>query len=41
MMSLAVSAVLGGAPAIAQQVIFPAQGQSAAQQRKDEAECYA
>ena len=41
MMSMAVLAVLGSVPAVAQQVIFPAQGQSAAQQQKDEAECYA
>lgn len=41
MMSVALLAALGGAPAVAQQVIFPAKGQSAAQQQKDEAECYA
>lgn len=28
------------APAIAQQIIYPAKGQSAEQQQKDEAECY-
>lgn len=39
-MSIAVLAALVGAPAIAQQVIYPAKGQSAAQQQKDEAECY-
>ena len=39
-MSLTVLAALVSAPAIAQQVIYPAKGQSAAQQRKDEAECY-
>ena len=31
---------LVSAPAVAQQVIYPAKGQSAAQQQKDEAECY-
>jgi hypothetical protein len=40
-MSVAVLAALASAPAVAQQVIFPAKGQSAAQQQKDEAECYA
>ena len=39
--AVAVWAVLASAPAVAQQVIFPAKGQSAAQQQKDEAECYA
>ena len=39
-MSIAVLAALVSAPAIAQQVIYPAKGQSAAQQQKDEAECY-
>ena len=39
-MSAAVFAALVSAPAIAQQVIYPAKGQSAAQQQKDEAECY-
>jgi uncharacterized protein YcfJ len=41
MMIIAVLAALGGAPAVAQQVIFPAKGQSAAQQQKDETYCYA
>jgi hypothetical protein len=41
MTSFAVLAALAGAPAVAQQAIFPAKGQSAAQQQKDEAECYA
>jgi hypothetical protein len=40
-MSVAVLAALGSAPAVAQQVIYPAKGQSAAQQQKDETECYA
>lgn len=40
MMSVAVFAALVSAPAIAQQVIYPAKGQSAQQQQKDEAECY-
>jgi hypothetical protein len=39
--AVGVWAVLASAPAVAQQVIFPAKGQSAAQQQKDEAECYA
>ena len=39
-MSIAVLAALTSAPVIAQQVIYPAKGQSAAQQQKDEAECY-
>lgn len=39
-MSAAVFAALASAPVIAQQVIYPAKGQSAAQQQKDEAECY-
>lgn len=39
-MSAAVFATLTSAPVIAQQVIYPAKGQSAAQQQKDEAECY-
>jgi hypothetical protein len=40
-MSTAVLAALASAPAVAQQVIYPAKGQSAAQQQKDESECYA
>ena len=40
-MSIAVFAALVSAPAIAQQIIYPAKGQSAEQQRKEEAECYA
>jgi hypothetical protein len=36
----AVLVVLFSTPAIAQQVIYPAKGQSAQQQQKDEAECY-
>jgi uncharacterized protein YcfJ len=40
-MSAAVLAALASAPAIAQQVIYPKKGQSAAQQQKDEKECYA
>ena len=40
-MSVAVLAALASAPAVAQQVIYPAKGQSAAQQQKDETECYA
>lgn len=36
-----VMAVLLGAPVMAQQIIYPAKGQSAQQQKKDEAECYA
>lgn len=39
-MSIVVLAALLSAPAIAQQVIYPAKGQSASQQQKDEAECY-
>jgi hypothetical protein len=42
MMSVAVFAALVSAPALAQQlIIYPANGQSAAQQQKDEGECYA
>jgi hypothetical protein len=41
MMSLALVAAFVSAPAVAQQVIYPAKGQSAQQQQKDEAECYA
>lgn len=37
---VAVFAVLISTSAIAQQVIYPAKGQSAQQQQKDEAECY-
>ena len=33
-------AALASAPAVAQQLIYPAKGQSAEQQKKDEAECY-
>ena len=33
-------AVFASAPVIAQQIIYPANGQSAEQQQKDEAECY-
>ncbi len=40
-MSVAVLAAFASAPVIAQQVIYPAKGQSAAQQQKDESECYA
>jgi hypothetical protein len=40
-MSVTLLAVLGSASAVAQQVIYPAKGQSAAQQQKDETECYA
>ena len=40
-MSAAVLVALASAPAVAQQVIYPAKGQSAEQQQKDEAECYA
>lgn len=39
--SVAMLAALASAPAVAQQVIFPAKGQSAAQQQKDETYCYA
>ncbi|MDP2784450.1 MAG: glycine zipper family protein [Sulfurimicrobium sp.] len=38
--SVAVIAALVSAPAVAQQIIYPAKGQSAQQQQKDEAECY-
>ena len=38
--SIALLAAIVSAPAIAQQVIYPAKGQSAQQQQKDEAECY-
>src|SRR6478736_8282734 len=37
----AVLAALASAPAVAQLVIYPAKGQSAAQQQKDETECHA
>lgn len=40
-MSITVFAALVSFPAIAQQAIYPAKGQSAQQQQKDEAECYA
>ena len=40
-MSIALLAAFVSAPTIAQQVIYPAKGQSAQQQQKDEAECYA
>jgi hypothetical protein len=40
MMSIALFTVLVSAPAFAQQVIYPAKGQSAQQQQKDEGECY-
>lgn len=33
-------AILASTPVIAQQIIYPAKGQSAEQQQKDEAECY-
>ena len=33
-------AVFASAPVIAQQIIYPANGQSAEQQQKDESECY-
>ena len=39
--SVALLAALASAPAVAQQLIYPAKGQSAEQQKKDEAECYA
>jgi hypothetical protein len=39
--SVVVLAALLAAPASAQQIIYPAKGQSAQQQKKDEAECYA
>jgi hypothetical protein len=39
-MSVAVLVTFVSAPAIAQPIIYPAKGQSAAQQQKDEAECY-
>lgn len=39
--SVAMLTALASAPAVAQQVIFPAKGQSAAQQQKDETYCYA
>jgi len=38
---VAVLAALASAPAFAQQVIYPAKGQSAAKQQKDETECNA
>jgi hypothetical protein len=42
MVSVALFAALVSAPALAQQlIIYPANGQSAAQQQKDEGECYA
>ena len=37
---VAMLTALASAAAVAQQVIYPAKGQSAAQQQKDEAECY-
>src|SRR3954468_24338178 len=40
-MPIAVLAALASAPAVAQQVIYPQKGQSAAQQQKDDAECSA
>ncbi|MBT9611931.1 MAG: hypothetical protein IV108_01530 [Burkholderiales bacterium] len=40
-MSVTVIAALVSAPVFAQQIIYPAKGQSAKQQQKDEAECYA
>lgn len=40
-MSVAVIAVFVSTSALAQQIIYPAKGQSAKQQQKDEAECYA
>jgi hypothetical protein len=39
-MSVAVIAALVSTSALAQQIIYPAKGQSAKQQQKDEAECY-
>jgi hypothetical protein len=39
--STALLAALVSFPAVAQQAIYPAKGQSAAQQQKDETECYA
>ena len=39
--STALLATLVSVPAVAQQAIYPAKGQSAAQQQKDETECYA
>ena len=41
MVSVALFAALVSVPALAQQIIYPASGQSAAQQQKDEGECYA
>lgn len=40
MMSITLFTVLVSAPVFAQQIIYPAKGQSAQQQQKDEAECY-
>jgi len=40
MASLAVITLFASSPALAQLVIYPAKGQSAAQQQKDEGECY-
>lgn len=40
-LSVAVITALVSAPVLAQQIIYPAKGQSAKQQKKDEAECYA
>jgi uncharacterized protein YcfJ len=39
--SVALLTALASVPAVAQQVIYPAKGQSAAQQKKDETECHA
>jgi hypothetical protein len=39
--STALLAALVSVPAVAQQAVYPAKGQSAAQQQKDETECYA
>jgi hypothetical protein len=41
MASLALITLFASASALAQMVIYPAKGQSAAQQQKDEGECYA
>lgn len=38
--AVALFAILASAPVVAQQIIYPAKGQSAEQQQKDEAECY-
>ena len=40
MMSITLFTILVSTPVLAQQIIYPAKGQSAQQQQKDEAECY-